>query len=299
MGMFFSFFFYFHLSMLGLDTSPLLIERFRSILCQSSRHELLLCNEYENHMPFKAWFFQCHQRHSLALIFSSLILLAMITACSFTYVYPRIDAFALWKIDDYITLNGRQEDWLELRLQQALRWHHTEQLPRWQDWLIVFRADIANGKMNPKRYSSHVVELRALLNDTSSGLIDDATNLIKTLSNEQIDELEQELQKNLDDYEERNLERSKEEHQARLSEKTSDNLVDWFGNLNNDQKALVRNYAENLPDGRVLAITARQRWLLHLKQVLAMRAQQDSLSRHYKPWFYTPKSCVVINTSSG
>ena len=61
-----------------------------------------------------------------------LLCLSSLIACSgTTFVYNRLDTILPWYVDDYVDLNGRQQDQLDEILEPFLRWHRQQELPQY------------------------------------------------------------------------------------------------------------------------------------------------------------------------
>lgn len=198
-------------------------------------------------------------------------LVLLLSACSFTFMYPRADFFLGWQIDSYLRLESSQERWLDERLEARLRWHHQQELPRWRDWLVSLRNDVAEQRIDEASYQQYMEQLSQLLRATSGGLIDDATALIQRLNDEQAKALLERLQEEADEEREELAEESLEEYQEQRFERSIDHYEDWFGRLSDEQRQAVRDYVQQVPDMRPLLIESRQRWYHYIENVLANR----------------------------
>ncbi|QGX38982.1 DUF6279 family lipoprotein [Permianibacter aggregans] len=166
-------------------------------------------------------------------------LVLLLSACSFTFMYPRADFFLGWQIDSYLRLESAQERWLDERLEARLRWHHQQELPRWRDWLVALRNDVAEQRIDEAGYEQYMEQLSQLLRATSAGLIDDGTALIQRLSDEQAKALLERLQEEVDEEIEELADESLEEHLEQRYERSVDNYEDWFGRLSDEQRQAV------------------------------------------------------------
>lgn len=205
-------------------------------------------------------------------------LVLLLSACSFTFMYPRADFFLGWQIDSYLRLESAQERWLDERLEARLRWHHQQELPRWRDWLVALRNDVAEQRIDEAGYEQYMDQLSQLLRATSAGLIDDGTALIQRLSDEQAKALLERLQEETDEEIEELADESLEEHLEQRYERSADNYEDWFGRLSDEQRQAVRDYVQQSPDMRPHVIESRQRWYRYIEEVLANR-HDDAATR--------------------
>lgn len=205
-------------------------------------------------------------------------LVLLLSACSFTFMYPRADFFLGWQIDSYLRLESAQERWLDERLEARLRWHHQQELPRWRDWLVALRNDVAEQRIDEAGYEQYMEQLSQLLRATSAGLIDDGTALIQRLSDEQAKALLERLQEEVDEEIEELADESLEEHLEQRYERSVDNYEDWFGRLSDEQRQAVRDYVQQSPDMRPHVIESRQRWYRYIEQVLA-NPQDEAATR--------------------
>ena len=77
---------------------------------------------------------------------SILFTLLLLTACSTVkMVYPRLDWIIPHYIDDYISLNDKQELQLDKELRVVLDWHCTTPVNQYATWLGRIRFDVEHG----------------------------------------------------------------------------------------------------------------------------------------------------------
>ncbi|MFC4699176.1 DUF6279 family lipoprotein [Glaciecola siphonariae] len=168
----------------------------------------------------------------------------LITGCSAKFAYKNLDWLVYWYVDDYVELNNEQEDKFDAYIAQWQAWHIQSELPKYKAHLEELSNDIYTQNISIERMSYHQQKARdhwyRLRAHIAPGMADMAT----TLSEEQITYFFAALEKeNVEDEKERakREEKSAQERKEAWIERNLDNLSDWLGKLNDEQKSFVEN----------------------------------------------------------
>lgn len=175
--------------------------------------------------------------------FVLLLTLLLLAACSrLELFYRNLDWLISWKLDDYLTLEAGQDEWLDERLEEHLAWHCRNELPRYLDWLDQQRPLLA-GSPTPEQLKGPLAASQTLLQPTFARVAPDAARLLAGLSRGQIDELEANLAAERQRLHERHLGGSREERLEARMERAEDRLESWLGPLHPQQRAYLRFWA--------------------------------------------------------
>ena len=221
---------------------------------------------------------------SLAL----LLALLMLAACSrLELAYRNLDHLIEWKMDDYLSLDAEQSDWLDERLESHLAWHCRNELPRYLDWLERQRA-LLPGNPAPEQLEGPLTEVRELLQPTLVRIAPDAARLLAGLSAAQIDELEGNLATEQRKLHERYLGGSHAKRLEERIERAEARLESWLGPLHPQQRAYLRFWASRQEANVRPWLDFRQRWQAHLLTELRQTPQAERAAR-LQPLFGEPE----------
>ncbi|GAM68744.1 hypothetical protein JCM19236_1066 [Vibrio sp. JCM 19236] len=148
------------------------------------------------------------------------ILLACITlsACTAKLVYRNLDWVVLEFVESYVSLNGDQEELLEMQLEDFASWHKRTELPKYQQQLqSLYNKDLSTVDNDflvgqQQEFRSHIKSLAARITPDlyllSRSLSDEQrAEFIKNLDEQQKEYMEEYSQMSESDIRERYLER--------------------------------------------------------------------------------------------
>jgi hypothetical protein len=169
-----------------------------------------------------------------------LLCLSCLIACSgTTFVYNRLDTILPWYVDDYVDLNGRQQDQLDEILEPFLRWHRQQELPQYV--ALLNEVDTTLDKpVTPEQlaqiYSGMEVAWLRLERESLDGLLE----LGASLTDEQVAEFLGYLWERQEEYEEEYLTRDEPEYREESYDSFADTLRDYLGRLTPQQRERLR-----------------------------------------------------------
>ncbi|SDS68662.1 DUF6279 family lipoprotein [Pseudomonas oryzae] len=217
-----------------------------------------------------------------------LLVLLMLAACSrLELAYRNLDRLIEWKLDDYLSLDAAQSDWLEARLDAHLAWHCRHELPRYLDWLDRQRPLLAASPA-PEQLEGPLAQTRQLLQPTLLQVAPDAARLLAGLSKAQIDELEGNLATEQRKLRERYLGGSREKRLAERMERAETRLEFWLGPLYPQQRAYLRFWASRQEANVRPWLDFRERWQAHLLAELRQSPPAERAAR-LQPLFGEPE----------
>lgn len=170
-------------------------------------------------------------------------------------------------MDDYVELEGKQEQFLDDLLQPFLAQHRSEELPRYVDILAQIERTIdepvTSADMELIWHNFEQAYLR---------LEQDALEWLLVLGDELTQQQLQEFVDNLDEkqqeYREEYLERDDEEFAESNYDYMQDTLKEYLGRLNRDQKEMLRVAAEKMHRSDRAWLDERAAWLDKLRSTL-------------------------------
>lgn len=205
-----------------------------------------------------------------------LLTIALLSACSSTRTaYRYADWGVNWWVDDYVTLTGEQEQQLARDLDNLRQWHCTAELPRYRQWLHELVRDTRSGDLDRARVSYHQQRLFDFLPGLLEQAAPTATNLLASLSDEQVAELARNMARNHGEMEEKFLLDSAEARAEARAERTIERIENWLGPLNNRQQRIAREWSESRGRQTEIWLEGRRNWQLALLDELEQRDSPD------------------------
>jgi len=178
-------------------------------------------------------------------------------------VYNRLDTILPWYVDDYVDLDGTQEQRLDEELQPFLAWHRQQELPRYLQLLDDIEASLAQpftAREVEAIYAGMEVAWLRLEEESLDWLLE----LGETLSDAQVQEFLAYLQERQQEYEEEYLPRTEAEYREETYDSLADNLGDYLGSLSKEQRERLRQAAASLQRSDEVWLEERAAWLARL-----------------------------------
>lgn len=215
--------------------------------------------------------------------------LMVLMGCGPRYIYPHLDWLVPWYVSDYISLDATQKNMLQKRLLKQLDWHCRTQLPTYAETLRTIGRELAgpDQAVDFSKIQSYYLKLMKLWKALMKQIGPDIADILITASNEQIDEL-------FDNLAQQNLEFRKE-HVERLPAELNENrqkrmqkrLKYWISDLTAEQKEAIATWSE-----RVLPIA--EDWLLN-RETIQNYARRLLGQRSRNPEFRAALLELIVN----
>lgn len=198
------------------------------------------------------------------------------------WAYDYADWWVEYKLEQWVDLDGEQEDQLQDGLAPFFKWHRATIMPRVTDSVSALIMAAKKGKC-AERFSSQQALWHGLYEETISHITPIISGVLITLNAEQVDELSTGLEKEFKKAQERTADRAKQSH------KFIDRMDSMLGDLSDKQREMLSQ-----PDGQ---------WEKHsLASLACRRAQQQNLVQALKDKQSTDKVESILNgwwTQSG
>ena len=171
------------------------------------------------------------------------LLLFLLAGCSTTkLVYDYGDKYLLWQLDSYFDLSNKQEEWLEERIKLHLEWHRSQELRSYKKFLIDIQNRAKNG-LTMEELDEGFSRYEAKQQRLFERLIPDTALFLKSLSSEQINNLESKMLEENEEMTEKNENRSELIKERR--ENFLEQMEEWFGEFSPDQMIQINEWQVN------------------------------------------------------
>ena len=198
------------------------------------------------------------------------LLVLLLTGCSTTFLYNRLDIILPWYMGTYVDLDRQQRDYLDELLDPFLTWHREEELARYLEII-----DDLSRRLDRDVTAGDVVAISLQFEAAWFRLekrgLDGLLALGDRLSDAQMAEFIESLWKKQRDYEEEYLSRSDEVYRDDSYEALKDSLQDYLGRLRPDQREVLRASSEALWRSDGVWLAEREVWIKRFEAILVDR----------------------------
>jgi hypothetical protein len=202
---------------------------------------------------------------------AAVLAMLFLSACTSGFVYNRLDWLIPWYVDGYVDLTRAQRDVLRAQLEPRLAWHREEELARYAALLNRVEADLEE-TLTPATVRSWAEELLAAAQRVERSMMEVALEFGGEVSEAQLREFVDSLWERQSEYEEEFLERSDAEYAEDDYENLCDFIERFVGRLEPEQRAVLREAADELQRFDRAWLEERRAWLETLQPLLLERA---------------------------
>ena len=201
----------------------------------------------------------------------------LLAGCSgITLVYNRIDWFAPFYVDDYVSLDRTQRTLLKRELVELRDWHCGTQLNHYARWAAALEGDIREQRLTPEQVALRYDEVRAALRHVVSAASPGTAQLFLTLSPAQHEEFFRRLDSENDEFNATYVDTPLPEAEQAYAKRMQNQLSEWIGALSAEQQQRVQRWSERVAPGAADRLLARRAWQMELRRLL--REPGDPLS---------------------
>lgn len=213
-----------------------------------------------------------------------LLALLVLGGCSSTtFVYNRLDFLLPWYLDDYVELNTVQDQFLDDQLKPFLAWHRALELP-----LYLQILDDIDRRLDRELTADDIAAISLEFEDAWFRLegraLDWLLALGERLTDEQVQEFLAALWEQQEEYEKKYLKRSDREYRRDSYDNLVDNMQDYLGRLDRDQKQVLESASEQLMRSDMIWLRERTGWVQRMEVFMQrepgwQQAVRDSIKR--------------------
>jgi hypothetical protein len=213
--------------------------------------------------------------------FKTIIIILTINIASCSVVgelwYERIDQYIANQILEYASFTENQKVFIRNSAADFKNWNTKSELPKYKELLLKFKA--LDNRTTRKDIDNIYLSGIELSTNTRDFLLPYFVELSRTLSDEQIQEIEIHLN-SLSEEKRRTLKKETKEYHEILS-KSFIRFFKLFGvKLNTKQKNIISFYISNIEDSRYQLIDNKETWDQELIRILALKNDNNLLIDH-------------------
>lgn len=178
-----------------------------------------------------------------AIILTSIMLF---TGCSTQFLYDRLDWMAAQYVDQYVSLDDKQERMLKQSVNEVKEWHRKKQLPTYISYIdrvLLLKPSEVNASQIGKEYD----QLKGYSRQIAIQVMPHLYDLFMTLDQAQGDELFVSFQEKYQDEYADYKDLSEEENRDKSYEIMVKILEKWIGDLSTTQDRNVKQWSLDRP----------------------------------------------------
>jgi hypothetical protein len=205
--------------------------------------------------------------------------LFLLNGCTTKLAYNFLDWGILWYLETYVDLNKEQKNYAKKQLAEFHHWHRTTQLTRYALYLEGLQMRLIARNMTGEMMHGEIDELQVYLDECIVKLTPMFVQLASTLSDEQVKELMNSLQKERDQYQKEYVDISEKKlHKTRTTD-LRDHLNIAISGFNAAQKTKMLEWSQSLQPFEELTLKQQQIWADELQVALNQRQQRQQLDK--------------------
>jgi hypothetical protein len=213
-----------------------------------------------------------------------LLLSAWLGGCSsLRLAYDNADAYARWRIDSYVTLQGEDADALDEKIDEFHAWHRRHELPK-----LAALAKQASQRLDAGLSPADLVwgydSLRVRAGASLHKGAELIAPLLDRLTPEQIAQIERRMAEDNRKFFRDRLRGTEGERREKRARFVVDRLEDWVGKLSQAQVERVREFSERAPLTDELRDRDRKRLQRDVVAILRAREAAQRLPERAAHW---------------
>jgi Family of unknown function (DUF6279) len=210
---------------------------------------------------------------------AALLLFAVtLVACGTQFLYNRAGWLATTYVRNQVSLDDAQIDALRVDVDAFFRWHRTNELPRYVEFLKKMSRDVL-GPLSAQSIDAARTSVEQFVRDAAAQLAPGAARWAATLSPAQFDEFLVSLGEDDSDLREEYCDDPEKRAKRRVREVTKA-IEDWTGRLSKEQRALIRARLDTLAPTGCAWVDARIRSRVAFRELVEQhRSSTDYVAR--------------------
>jgi len=213
-----------------------------------------------------------------------LLLSVLLGGCSsLRFAYDNADAYARWRIDSYVTLQGEEADALDEKIDEFHAWHRRHELPKLAGLATQASQRFANG-LSPADMVWGYDSLRTRVSASLRKGAELIAPLLDRLTPEQVAQIERRVAEENRKFSRNNLRGAERERREKRAKMVVDRLEDWVGKLTQGQVERVREYSARAPMTDELRDRDRKRLQRDVIAIVRAREAVKRLPERLEHW---------------
>lgn len=164
-----------------------------------------------------------------------------------TFAYKSVAPMGTWMVDEYVDLDGYQKDWVRERLARVMSWHKANELPQYRKFLEHVLAESAE-PFTVQEIGDAYADLRTHYHRMVEHLLPDVADFFLQLDAQQVAQMEKKFGEDNRKFVRESTAGSPSDRLRRRADKFNQHLDAWLGTVTPEQKTIVLQRLELIPD---------------------------------------------------
>lgn len=211
----------------------------------------------------------------------------LLFGCSTKTAYHFLDWGIKWYIGKYISLTHEQKDFTEKALDNFHDWHRHTQLVPYAEFIKALREKLNSGEITGEQLHAEVDQIQLMIDKSVDQLLPLFIQLAGSLSDEQVEELMENLAEKREEYKKDHVTASREKIIEERINDLKDHLSPHFGRLTDEQTQWLEEWATSLLPFEEVTLKQQEIWAEDVKTLLANRQDEELLKRELRKLIVT------------
>ena len=224
---------------------------------------------------------------ALRALLAVLVVSVSASGCTVKLAYNFLDWGLYWELKDYVKFNRDQRLLVKDEISQLIDWHRSDELPQYADQLEKLSIGLESG-MAVEQLEESYNNLRDSWQRIVIKTLPAAADIISNLNDQQINDFFEMLIEKEDedakDIESGTSARTLEKRESYVSKK----IVDVIGKLNEEQKALIAQWAGSMMPTKEFSLVQAIQWRTRMQAAIAERHDEQLLEKNLMVLFANP-----------
>lgn len=211
----------------------------------------------------------------------------LLFGCSTKTAYHFLDWGIKWYIGKYISLTHEQKDFTEKALDDFHDWHRLTQLVPYAEFIEALREKLNSGEITGEQLHAEVDQIQVMIDKSVDQLLPLFIQLAGSLSDEQVEELMENLAEKREEYKKDHVTASREKIIEERINDLKDHLSPHFGRLTDEQTQWLEKWATSLLPFEEVTLKQQEIWAEDVKTLLENRQDEALLKRELRKLIVT------------
>ncbi|MFU8833383.1 MAG: DUF6279 family lipoprotein [Wenzhouxiangella sp.] len=217
------------------------------------------------------------------------VLALALSACGVRSAYNNLDWLTMRWLNDQVSLTSEQQLAARQAIADQLSWHCASELPQYAEFLLRIETDVATDRITVSRLTEHGEQLATFARRFAAEARPAITNLLASLDDDQIAELQTGFREGNEEYREQTVEISTEQRQDDQVKGMVRGMRRFAGRPTAQQRERLDQWTTELQPTAELNLAQRERWQARFAEALRIRHDRPEFDRRIDTLF-TPAS---------
>lgn len=176
-----------------------------------------------------------------------------------------------WQIGKYVSLDSKQKKYLSENFKEFHQWHRQTQLPIYAEYIDTLITHLTTEKIDGQWIHGETDKLQIFIDASVKRLKPTLATLMSTLSDEQVEEVLDNLAKERKKYKKKYVDISEKKQRRKRREELVDYISPFFGSFTEQQKQWLEEWLDQLQTHEPLTLKQQELWAKKVEDAMMHR----------------------------